>query len=141
MRGRTPTGRNRDDFITVGVTLDVPLFTARRQDKAVAAAKRSRQSAQLTREATLLELNRRLEESYAAWMRLNDRIRLYEEAVIERAEGTTEASVISYQSGVTDFPGLIRAELAELDTRLQLIRLRVDRAKTQADLLFLEGEN
>ncbi len=141
VRGRTPTGRNRDDFITVGVSLDVPLFTAKRQDKAVAAAKRSRQSAQLSREATLLELNRQLERSYAAWKRLSDRIRLYEEAVIERAEGTTEASVISYQSGVTDFPELIRAELAELDTQLQLIRLRVDRAKTQADLLYLEGEN
>lgn len=130
----------RDDFLTFGVTIDLPIFTDRRQDRSVSAAKRDRQAALLARESRILELNRQLEREFAAWSRLGERIGLYEQAVILRADETTQASYSSYESGFTDFPELVRASLAELDAGLAKIRLEVDRAQTQARLLFLEGE-
>lgn len=129
----------RDDFLTFGFTLDLPFFTGKRQDRAVSAARHDRQAALLSKDSRLLELNRQLEREYAAWTRLMERVALYEEAVTARAGETTQASVTSYRSGFTDFAELIRARLAELDAELTLIRLRVDRAQTQARLLFLEG--
>lgn len=130
----------RDDFLTFGVTLDLPIFTGKRQDRAVSAARHEREASRLDKDRLLLDLEAELERSHAAWSRLGERIALYREAAIGRAEETSRASMSSYESGTTDFAELIRARLAELDVELVLIRLEVDRAQAQASLLFFEGE-
>ncbi len=134
-------GAERADFASVGVVMDIPLFTAKRQDRQVAAAKKSRQASRLSRDTVLLDLKKNLQATYADWKRLSERISLYQSVVLKRAKETTEASLTSYQSGVTDFAELVRARLAELDAELSVIRLQADRLKAQAQLLFLEGED
>lgn len=134
-------GADRADFASVGVVMDIPLFTAKRQDRQVAAAKKSRQASRMSRDTVLLDLRKNLQGTYADWTRLRERVSLYQSVVLKRAKETTEASLTSYQSGVTDFAELVRARLAELDAELNLIRLQSDRLKAQAQLLFLEGED
>lgn len=133
-------GADRADFATVGVVMDVPLFTKKRQDKRLSAAKKDRQAARLGRDSMLLDLKKKLDSSYADWVRLQERVNLYQSVVIKRAKETTEASLASYQNGVSDFAELVRARLAELDAELKLLKLQNDRLKAQAQLLFLEGE-
>ena len=134
-------GGDRADFATLGVVMDVPLFTKNRQNREIAAAKKSRQASRLSRDTVLLDLRKNLHVTFADWTRLRERVSLYQSVVLKRAKDTTEASLSSYQSGVTDFPELVRARLAELDAELSLLRLHRDRLKAQAQLLFLEGEN
>lgn len=134
-------GGDRSDFASVGVTMDIPLFTAKRQDQRLLAAKKSRQASRLSKDTILLELRKRLQVSRADWDQLKERVVLYQGVVLERAKETSEATLNSYQSGVSDFPELVRARLAELDAELKLLRLKADRLKAQAQLLFLEGEN
>lgn len=127
----------RADFASVGVTLDVPLFTDQRQDRRLAAARQERQAARLDRQAVLLDLRQRLDRTHAAWMRLGQRVGLYERVVRVRADANADAALDGYQNQVADFAELIRSRLEALDTRLTLRRLRVDRAKAQAELLYL----
>lgn len=134
-------GGDRSDFASVGVTMDVPLFTAKRQDKRLLAAKKSRQASRLSKDTILLDLRKRLQVSRADWEQLENRVSLYQSVVLERAKETSEATLSSYQSGVSDFPELVRSRLAELDAELKLLRLKSDRLKAQAQLLFLEGED
>ncbi len=133
-------GGGRSDFASAGVIMDLPLFTAKRQDKRLAAAKAEESAARLDRDLLLLELRKRLDRAAADWHRLNERVKLYRQVVTMRAGDTTEAALNSYRSAVTDFAELIRARLAELDAETTALRLEVDRAKTQAELLFLEGD-
>jgi len=133
-------GGDRADFASVGVTMDVPLFTKNRQDRKVSAAKKMRQAQRFSLDATLLDLRKKLTTAHANWSRTGERITLYQDVVRQRAAETAEASLASYQSGVTDFSELIRARLAELNTELMLLRLKSDKLKAQAELLFLEGE-
>jgi len=134
-------GGDRPDFASVGVTMDVPLFTAKRQDKRLQAAQKSRQASRLSRDIVLLDLRKNFLATRADWEQLEKRVSLYESVVLERAKDTSEATLSSYQSGVSDFPELVRARLAELDTELKLLRLKSDRMMAQAQLLFIEGEN
>jgi len=134
-------GSDRADFATVGVVMDVPLFTKNRQDKQLSAAKKTRQATRFSLDSVRLDLLQRLQASYANWQRLQERVALYQSVVLLRAKETTEASLTSYQSGVTDFPELVRARLAQLNTELKLQRLQADRLMAQAQLLFLEGED
>ncbi|MBV1900322.1 MAG: hypothetical protein KUG56_01485, partial [Kordiimonadaceae bacterium] len=55
-----------------------------------------------------------------------------------RAQDTNEASLLSYQSGTTNFSELIRSRLTALDTELRLLRLQTDRLKAQAMLLYFD---
>ena len=133
-------GADRADFASVMVVLDIPLFTAKRQDRRLAAARKERAAARFDRMATLLDLKKALDRTHADWLRLNERIELFNRIVLNRAGANADAALDGYQNQVTDFAELIRSRLAELDTELQLRRLRVDHAKAQSRLLFLTGE-
>ncbi|WP_138380352.1 TolC family protein [Luteithermobacter gelatinilyticus] len=133
-------GNERSDFASLGVTMDVPLFTANRQDKALSAAKLKRHAARLSRDEKLLELYKFLERTYSDWKGLEDRIKLYKKVVINRADETSLASLDAYRNRVADFPELIRSRLAVLDAELTLIRLQTNYLQAQSRLLFLEGE-
>ena len=59
-----------------------------------------------------------------------------------RYEGSTDTvpwTGKAFDDGAA-FTALMRARITELDVRLQDLRLRVDRAKAQAGLLFLRPE-
>lgn len=133
-------GNDRADFASVGVSMDIPLFTSNRQDRRLTAARQVRQAEQLSHSAALMDLERMLMTSYAVWTGTEDRIKLYRQVVRERAKDTSEASLASYQSGVTDFPELVRARLAELEIELKLLQLQHERLRAQTELLYLEGE-
>ncbi|MFZ5609581.1 MAG: TolC family protein [Pseudomonadota bacterium] len=128
------------DLVSLGVSLDVPLFTAKRQDRNLAAARREKQAARLDRQTRLLEMQQKLERAYADWLRQDERIDLYKKIVVARARHTSDAALAAYRSGVSDFAELIRANLAELDVELTLLRLEVDQTIAQAQLLYLEAE-
>ncbi len=130
----------RSSFGSIGVSYSIPLFTKNRQDRVLSGRKHMRSAAQLGRDAQLLELNRKLGIGFASWSRLGERITAYEKTVIPQANETAKAALNAYQNDVADFAELVRAELAVLNIHLTLTRLRTDRAKARAGLLFLEGE-
>lgn len=133
-------GADRPDFASVGVSLTIPLFTGKRQDRALSAARKDRSAAELERATTLLDLRRDLIRAYADWSQLERRVNLYDDAVVKRAGETADASVSAYGGGLTDFPELIRSQLAELDAELKRLELKVARAKVWARLKFLAGD-
>jgi len=131
---------SRSDFGSLGVSVSLPLFSKKNKDYALSAAKRMRASQKLARDVQALELERLLRREWAQYTRLGERAQLYEASVLVRAHETSEAAMIAYGNKQADFSELVRAELAVLDIELTLIRLRVDRVKAQANLLYLSGE-
>ena len=137
--GRDPDGGNRPDMLTGMVFIDIPLFTSRRQDKRLAASRLDYLAAGYARADRLRKMKQELDGAYKRWQRLGERGRLFDKRLLGEAALNAEASLNAYQSGITEFTTLIRARLRELDARLQALRIRVDRAKVQAGLLYLSG--
>ena len=138
--GDDPDGDSRADMMAAMVTVDLPLFTKNRQDKRLSASVQMAESAQLTRDDRLRELKLMLDTDYANWSRLGERASLYDGELVRDAAANVQASLKAYQSGVTEFTTLMRARITDLDVRLQDLRIRVDRAKSQANLLYIAGE-
>ena len=138
--GDDPDGDSRADMMAAMVTVDLPLFTKNRQDKRLSASVQMAESAQLTRDDRLRELKLMLDTDYANWSRLGERASLYDDELVRDAAANVQASLKAYQSGVTEFTTLMRARITDLDVRLQDLRVRVDRAKSQANLLYIAGE-
>lgn len=139
--GDNADGSDRPDMMAAMVTLDLPLFTEKRQDRRLAARQQQTEAAMQTREQKLREIQRLLKSDYARWQRLGEQETLYQQHLLRESSENAEAALLSYQSGINEFNTLMRARITELEVRLQAMRIRVDRAKTQARLLFLQGES
>jgi outer membrane protein TolC len=139
--GENPNGDDRADMMAAMVTVDLPLFPKNRQDKRLSASIQQAESVQLTRDDKLRELKRMLDADYANWQRLGERAAIYESQLLRESIANAHASLNAYQSGVTEFTTLMRARITDLDVRLDDLRIRVDRTKAQANLLYLAGEN
>ena len=138
--GDNPNGTPRNDLMAAMVTLDIPLFTENRQDKKVAANEARTQAVRFKRDDMLRALKSQYEKSKAMYERAAEREQLYHDSLLNSARKNAEASLNAYQSGVTEFTTLMRAQITELDVRLDELRVRVDRAIAQARLLYITGE-
>lgn len=138
-QGSDPDGSNRSDMMAAMVRMDLPLFTDKRQDRRLAASQQEAVAARWSREDRLLELRRALYAAQASWARLGERLERYEKRLLPEARATAQASFNAYQSAVTEFTTLMRARLTELEMRIDVLRLAVERAKVQVTLLYLGG--
>ena len=139
--GYNPDGSSRTDFATALVNFDIPLFTSNRQDRKVTASQEKTNAAQYEMDDKLRQLKRSYEKELHLWRRLDERAALYRDSLLASARDNTRASLQAYQSGVSEFNTLMRAQITELDVRLEDLRVRVDRASSQARLLYITGES
>ncbi len=138
--GDNPDGTERADFATAIVSMDIPLFTGDRQDKTVSSNEQKIVAARYSRDDQLRKLKRLYEKNNHLWMRLSEREKLYKNSLLTAAKNNSKAALKAYQSGVSEFNTLMRAQITELDVRLEDLRIRVDRTVVQAKLLYITGD-
>jgi outer membrane protein TolC len=138
--GNNPNGSDRADFFSIGVTVDVPLFKEKRQDRRLKSGQYKLGASKQKQDQQYLELKQMLDKEYADWKRLNQRHLFYHDTLIPQARQNSEAALFAYQNDRTDFTALMRAHITELDSHLQSIRINVNRVKAQARVLYIAGE-
>ncbi len=137
--GYLPNGAPRSDFVSLSVTVDLPLFSENRQDRKLAAALGERRAAQNAQLELSARLTSELDAEYARWLDLTRRLALYEMEILELSEGQAQAALLAYQSDAGDFADVMRSSIDDLNTRLEHIRLQVERARSYAALANLGG--
>lgn len=138
--GYNPDGTERSNMLTAMVLMDMPIFTGNRQDKNLSASKLQHQAAMHSRDDQLRELNKLWNVNYAEWARLGERLRLYETSLIKKANVNANAALHAYQNDRGDFSSVMRARMMEFETQLKALNVRVEYAKSQAKLLYLQGD-
>ena len=138
--GNNPDGTERADFASALVSLDIPLFTGNRQDKTVAANEEKISSARYAKDDKLRTLKQLYDQNQHLWQRLGERKQLYETRLLTSAKNNSRAALNAYQSGISEFNTLMRAQITELDVRLENLRIRVDRAIAQSKILYVIGD-
>ena len=139
--GNNPDGSERADFATALVSMDVPLFTANRQDKTVASNEQKIAAARYVKDDRLRQLKQMYDKNMHLWQRLGEREELYKTSLLTAATNNSKVALNAYQSGVSEFNTLMRARITELDVRLEDLRIRVDRLIAQTQLLYVVGDS
>lgn len=137
--GDLPSGLPRSDYISVGVTVDLPFVRKRGIDSALSAALNERSAAKSERERRYRSLRRQLTAEYAHRSELGRRLDLYAKRVLQQSGSHAEASMLAYQSDRGDFTDVMRAHINELNTRIEHLRLQVEHAQSYARLANLGG--
>lgn len=136
-----PQGNDRSDFFSVGVTVAAPLFGSNRQDKNLEAAIAETEAVKTEKALMLRRLYSNYEAASRRLVRLNERIRLYTEVLLNEVDDQAEASLSAYTSNEGNFADVVRARIAELDANIDFLGIRVDRLKTIAELNYLLAAN
>ncbi len=139
--GNNPDGSSRADLLTLMVVMDVPLFTRNRQDRVVAAQVAESSAAWFSRDDVLRRMSSEVDFHVATHEKQQARIDLFEDTLLPQAAFSSEASFGAYQSSIEDLTTLLRTRITEFDLQLEHARLQAEVLKTQARLLYLEGEH
>lgn len=137
--GTLPSGQPRSDFVSIGVTVDLPFLSKKSVDGALSAALQERSAAKSLREQTWRSLNSQLVAEHVRWHDLARRLSLYDARILDQVRENSEASMLAYQSDRGDFADVMRAHIDDLNTRLEHIRLQVEQAQSYAVLADLGG--
>ena len=123
----------------VSINLSVPLQWDRdkRQDRELAARLAGTAAARARRE----ELERAHEAEVRAmlqeWHSHEARLQHYDAALLPLAAQRSEAALASYRAGAGPLPAVLEARRAELEVRVERLRIEMDRARIWAQLNYL----
>ena len=123
----------------VSLNLSVPLQwdRANRQDREVTAKQalvdKARAEREDTQRAHLAEVQAMLQE----WRSLSDRLGRYRASLVPLAEQRSAASLTAYRAGTGPLPSVLEARRAELDMRMDALRIEMELARVWAELTFL----
>lgn len=137
--GADPTGTPFTNMFTAMVTVSLPLFTGNRQDRSVNAARAESSATQDARDDALRDLRQMLDTDWAHWDHLGHIRELYAKTILPNAGLNTQATLSAYRNGAVDFDELARAQVTDLDSRMQQLKADTDYLGMQADLLYLAG--
>lgn len=137
--GTLPSGEPRSDFVSLSVSLELPFFQKNRQDRKLSAALSERSAAEYKKDQLLREMASQLDAEFTHWTDLTRRVGLYESRILNLSEDQAQAALLAYQSEAGDFADVMRAYINDLNTRLEHVRLQVDRGQSYAVLANLGG--
>lgn len=133
----SPDGRERADLFTLAVSFDLPLFPERRQDPLRRATVKQHEGLREQRLLALRELRAELYREHANWRQLRAREALFDQRLLRQMGNQTEAAMRAYAADSSDFAEVMRAAIAELDSRLERIRLTSARQQSVLNLNYI----
>ncbi len=137
--GVQPSGEPRSDFVSVLVTVDLPIFSKNRHDRSLAAALRERNASRYEKTELLHRLASQLDSEFLRWQDLTRRVALFESQILDLSEGQAQAALLAYQADAGDFADVMRSFIDDLNTRVDHVRLQVERGQSYAVIANLGG--
>ncbi len=137
LRRPMPDGTERPNMATAMVTLDLPVFRAKRQDRRLAEKQAMESGARFESEDKRRELEAMHQSMRAEYDALAERARIFEAQLLPAIRREAQVTVAGFARDQVEYRD---AQMKALDAEQEYTRVRVDLAKTQAELLYLTGE-
>jgi outer membrane protein TolC len=132
-----PDGTERPDLLSAMVTFDLPVFRNKRQDRKLAEKQTMEVGAQYELDDKRRELESMDRSLRAELDGLTEREKIFAERLIPATRREAQVTVAGFARDQSEYRDAL---MRSVDTELEYLRLRVDRAKAQAELLYLTGE-
>ncbi|WP_461481431.1 TolC family protein [Porticoccus sp.] len=111
-------GDRLPDFFSAAITVDLPLFTANRQDRQYRAEKHRLEAMRISRADLLAEMNASLVSGLAQVRELQRSLALYREQLLALGERQADAALQAYRSDAADFADVMQSSSVRLELEL-----------------------
>lgn len=133
------TGMGGVDFLSGGISVQLPLYFWRKQSKKVEET----QFSKLTSEQTYAEISIQnfssLDKSITDLNKNEERLDLYSKGIIPQASQALHSAMIGYETDKVDFLTLINNQMTLFNLQLEYSRILSDYNKNIAELEYLSG--
>ncbi len=136
-RGEDAMGRDRADLFSAGVSVTMPLFSTVSQDKEVEAAIASQEKIRTERSLMLRQMIASFNSARAQLSRLQQRQQIFDDKLLPQVKQQADAALNAYESDNGSFIEVVRARIAELNTRIDYLDITVARLQQIAQLNYL----
>jgi outer membrane protein TolC len=140
-RDEDQNGKDRADFVSLGISFDLPYFTSNRQDKEVQSSVSQSEAVKTKKWALLRKMIAGFEKTRAKLHRLNERQLLYRDLLLPQMNEQAEASLTAYTNDDGDFAEVVRSRIAELNAQIAALGIYVERQKSIIELNYYFMEN
>ena len=136
-RDNGPMGIQRDDFVSLDVSFDLPLFTEKRQRPRVEAANYQTSAIKTERILVFKNLFASYQQAMAQLSVLEDREALFNNTLLAQIAELTESTLAAYTADEGDFEEVMRAYIAELNAKIEVLGIEIERQKILAQINYL----
>lgn len=135
-RDSASNGSSRADFFSVGVSMDLPLFTEQKQDKEVSASIAQAQAVKTEKLLLVKNMLGGIDVRLSEIKRLGQRAQLYESQLLQQSKDQAAAALNAYTHDDGDFAEVVRAKIAELNMRITKLKIDIATQKSIAGLNY-----
>lgn len=128
--------RSRADFVSVGVSVDVPLFSRAHHRPAISATVQQAESIETEKRWLIQQQLSEVEQLYAQWQGLNRRYARYRDALLPLQQQQYDAALNAYTSADGDFLAVLQSHIALLDAQLKQLSIQGEMAKLGIKLAY-----
>jgi len=125
-RDDTPMGESRADLFSVGISIDLPLFTDNRQDQQVNAAIAIAESVKTEKLIALQKLKGMYFKEFSQLARLQQREVLYQTKLLPQMAEQAQATLNAYTRDDGNFSEVMRARISELNAKIDALNIQID---------------
>ena len=119
---------SRADFVSVGMSVDVPLFSRKVKQAALAATVAETESLETEKRLVIQQQLSEVNQLYARYPALHSRINRYEQTLLPLRQQHYDAALNAYTTASGNFSDVMQSHLALIDDQMKLLNLQGDMA-------------
>lgn len=127
------------DFVSLNVTIDLPVFSHDRQDRDLSAKLAAQGEAEQQSESVFREQEAEVRRNAEALRRQEARIRQFDEDILPKSRQRTNAALVNWQAGQGDLFSVLDARRMTLDIEMKRLDLLADTARRRVNLEYYAG--
>lgn len=132
-------GEPAPDLVSAYLTMDLPLFTDKRQDKQYAAAQSNVGAAKSARDVMLKQMNSKVNSLLIDRNNLKQRLTRYNQTLLTQAKERLRAVERGYENNTAQFNDVVAAIRDQLTLSMERYRLEADLNIANSNLAYLLG--
>ncbi len=109
--GDNPDGSSRADLASIMFSMNMPIFTSRRQDSAIAQRGSQLQQQRYNLDDARLRISREVSRALADYRAAREQARLLETGILPQARQTVASMLAAYQVDKVDFLNVVRVQV------------------------------
>ena len=129
-------GNDRADLFSLGVSVDLPFFSRKKQDKDVQAANFTTEAIKSDKTLLLRKMLARYKVQQAQLARLNKRLALYQNTLLPQMHQQAEAALSAYTNDTGDFSAVVNARIDELNAKIDSLNIHTEKSKAISQLNY-----
>ncbi|RLJ22723.1 transporter [bacterium endosymbiont of Escarpia laminata] len=137
--GNNPDGSSRSDFLTLGVSLNLPIFQGSKQDREVDQRNSERMEARYALDDARRKIREQVERALADYAQGREQARLLLKGIIPQTEQAVASMLAGYQVDKVDFLTLVRTQIKLNNFRIAYWKALSQAKQAEARLLAAVG--